>query len=505
MQQNRFSILGTMSILWLLLIFAVSALLATIKSGTQYFEIFSTAIAHVDIDLALRFDALSTLMFLMVSLLGVAIGHYAIRYLDGESRQGYFYKYLLSIILSVSLLVLSSNLIMFFAMWILTSYNLHKLLIYNKERPNALMAARKKQVISRFGDLSLLAGICLTYWHFGSSDFSTIFTSDVLISPENHGLMMNTIGLLLVVGALAKSAQFPFHFWLPDTMETPAPVSALMHAGVINAGGFLIIRLSPILQSSVFVHSVLIIVGSVTAVYGALCMVTQNNIKRKLAYSTISQMGMMMFACGIGAYALALFHIIAHSFYKANAFLATGKLIEESDQAGLKLTRVPPAMILCAIGIGFVAIWFGSLYQGGSYLALFTYGSVMFLGLVQNTSTSQGASYNKFNHSLKISGLLILAVSAYVLAEKLLSEFLFNTVPAVSDTGMVLSQNLATVYFGFGLFSLVFWFSAQIMDPRSSVSKAIYLHLWNGGYAGQVSSRLLANIFPKQHSTNVTN
>ena len=207
-------------------------------------------------------------MITMITLLGAIIGKYSLRYLNGERKQAYFYKYLFVTIISVSFLVLSNNLVMFFAMWLSSSLGLHKLLLYSPERKQAVAAAWKKFFVSRFGDLSLLIAIVLTYRTFNTFDFSELFqAANAVANNSPEARMLSIIGALFTLGAITKSAQFPFHFWLPETMETPAPISALMHAGIINAGGFLIIRLSPMLQHAELAHIILTIFGSVTAVF----------------------------------------------------------------------------------------------------------------------------------------------------------------------------------------------------------------------------------------------
>ena len=139
--------------------------------------------------------------------------------------------------------------------------------------------------------------------------------------------------LSLVCGAMLKSAQFPFHSWLPDTMETPTPVSALMHAGIINAGGFLIVRLSPLVTLSPLSLHILAVVGAFTAIFASLVMMTQASVKRMLAFSTIAQMGFMMLQCGVGAFSIAVLHIVAHSLYKAHAFLSSGSVVSISKSS----------------------------------------------------------------------------------------------------------------------------------------------------------------------------
>ncbi|SMF46799.1 proton-conducting transporter membrane subunit [Pseudobacteriovorax antillogorgiicola] len=501
MGKDRVSILGTLAMLWSLLLISTFMLVFTLHYGPSFIEVLGFKLASFDLSLTLRFDSLSSPIFLMVSILGVAIGHYGIRYLDGDSRQSFFYKHMLGLIVFVSLLILANNLLMLAIMWMLTSYSLNKLLRYYPERPNALLAARKRQVITRLGDLCLIIAVVMAYTNLGSSDLQDLFATANQKMTSEMALTGTTIGILLSFAALTMSAQLPFHLWLPETMETPTLISALMHAGVINAGGFLIIRFSPLLDGNQIAHGVLLISGAFTAVYGSLVMVTQNNIKKKLAFSTISQMGIMIFACGLGAYGMALFHIIAHSFYKAHAFLSTGHLIEEAKKSGLKLKVPSPLLSGAAISVGFVIIYAGSIYQDGNYIALFTYGAIMMLSLAQNVFTAPSVvSTGKL--LLAITTLMAAAIFAYAKLEEAMVIFLEGTVPSVVLTSEFILTQLSLVYLSFAMFAAGFWISGRLFDPRTPFWKRIYLHLWNAGYAGQISSRYLARFFPKDYSTN---
>jgi NAD(P)H-quinone oxidoreductase subunit 5 len=483
------------SVLWTLTVPAFSLLIAQSFSQARTLDVLSTVLAGVQVGVGLRFDILSTLLFFMITLLGAIIGQYSIRYLAGEKRQPYFFKHLLGIVLSASAMVLSSNLLMFFVMWLTVSYNLHKLLTYYNDRPAALLAAKKKIIISRIGDLAILSAIVLTYRLFGSFEFSEIFANAAAMSarPETQGVM-SAIGLLIVIGALTKSAQFPFHFWLPETMETPTPVSALMHAGVINAGGFLVIRMSPILENAAFSNMILAVVGAISAAFGALCMITQNDIKKKLAYSTISQMGMMMTACGLGVYSIALFHIFAHSFYKAYAFLSTGKLVEESKKVELPLTPASTFQILTVGALGVAAI-LGSLYVAdAAYLPVVAYGVLLALGFAQNLSAFNTHHPFKARITTAIAAVMACAVVAYGLIEYLLSVYVEQVVPTGMSPHLDHPVLITTSLIVYAIFFGTFWLSARLMNPDTETLRSLYMYLRNGGYLGIRSSALLARL-----------
>jgi NAD(P)H-quinone oxidoreductase subunit 5 len=334
---------------------SLAAIAAALLSGVLLvvygpLDVSVRLMARFPISLGIYFDSLAAIMLLLVSFVGHVIVRYATRYLDGEATQGRFMRWISFTLGAVLLLIIASNLVMFTTAWILTSFGLHQLLTHYPDRPAGLLAARKKFVISRLGDAMLFVALLLTYRAFGSFDYADIFASAQAMQADSSGSgMLSLIGLLYVFGAMTKSAQFPFHSWLPDTMETPTPVSAFMHAGIINAGGFLVIRLSPLIAQSHIALDALALVGALTAVFGSVVMLTQSSIKRSLAYSTIAQMGLMMLQCGLGAFSAALLHIVAHSLYKAHAFLNSGSVLQVSSKDRPVLGR--PTLYRSLVGL----------------------------------------------------------------------------------------------------------------------------------------------------------
>lgn len=279
------------------------------------------------VQLGVHFDTLSAVVLVLVAFLLGVVARFSTHYLDGDLAQGRFTKWLLLTGGSVLALVISGNLLQLVLAWIATSLSLHQLLVFYPHRPGAVLAARKKFLISRLGDLGLLVVLVLVYREFHTWRFSELFAAAGQLH-EAHGAGTSSatglIAILLVAAAMMKSAIFPFHSWLPDTMETPTPVSALMHAGIINAGGYLIIRLHPLVTLSPGALSTLALFGAFTALFGSLVMLTHASVKRSLAFSTVAQMGFMMLECGLGAFSLAVLHLVAHSLYKAHAFLTSG-------------------------------------------------------------------------------------------------------------------------------------------------------------------------------------
>ncbi|MBT8459539.1 MAG: oxidoreductase, partial [Boseongicola sp.] len=301
--------------------FAALSAIALISGGKDT----SPLIGFFGLGISARLDAVSVTMLLLVSFVGWVVVRYSATYMDGEDRQGPFTGWLCATLAAVMLLVISGNILQMGAAWIATSLFLHKLLLHYADRVAAQRAARKKWVTARLGDVALVVAAILLVATYGTGEIAIILaqaseTGATPISPW--------IAALLALAALLKSAQFPTHGWLTEVMETPTPVSALLHAGVINAGGFLLIRMSEVMLLSPAVLAILVIVGGFTALFGGLVMLTQPAVKTSLAWSTVGQMGFMILQCGLALFPLALLHIVAHSLYKAHAFLASGQAVE---------------------------------------------------------------------------------------------------------------------------------------------------------------------------------
>ncbi len=277
------------------------------------------------VGLSVRWDAVSIPMCLLVSFIGWVVLRYAATYLDGEARQGAFTGWLCAALASVLLLALAGNLAQLVAAWIATSVFLHKLLLFYPERLAARRAARKKFITARLGDAALIGAAILLSIDYGASDLATILSA---ARTGAGGALAVAAACCLALAALLKSAQFPSHGWLTEVMETPTPVSALLHAGVINAGGFLLIRFADVMLLAPGALAALAMIGGFTALFGGLVMLTQPTVKTSLAWSTVAQMGFMIFECGLAVFPLALLHILAHSLYKAHAFLASGGAVE---------------------------------------------------------------------------------------------------------------------------------------------------------------------------------
>ncbi|MBX9725372.1 MAG: hypothetical protein K2X81_28480, partial [Candidatus Obscuribacterales bacterium] len=281
-------------------------------------------------------DRLSGIMLVLITSVSAVIQVYSIRYMRGDAGYARFFSMLGYTTMVLLAMVTSGSLFMLVVWWQLVTWLLYLLLSHNYENGAAVRSAFKTFVILRLGDAALLCGVLLAYKCYGTLTFPTVFeraAADVQTLQLWAGgpaiSSVTAITLLLFAGAMAKSAQLPLHVWLPDTMDAPTPVSALMHAGIVNAGGFLINRLAPLYGLSPETLHIVFVVGLFTAVVGTTIMLTRSDVKTMLGFSTMGQMGFMIMECGLGAFALAIFHLIAHGIFKATLFLSAGSVIHK--------------------------------------------------------------------------------------------------------------------------------------------------------------------------------
>jgi NAD(P)H-quinone oxidoreductase subunit 5 len=450
------------------------------------------------------FDNLSAILLGLISFLAVVIVKYSKNYLDRDSNQGRFTKWLCLAIGSVMLLMISGNLLLLAIAWCSTSLCLHQLLVFYRDRPGSLLAARKKFIFSRIGDLCLLGVLILTYLQFHTWDIQEILDAARSLHHQGTASLNDTtawIAFLLVGAALLKSAQFPFHSWLPDTMETPTPVSALMHAGLINAGGFLIVRFSPLVSLNSGALVLLAILGGFTALFASLTMLTHASIKRSLAFSTVAQMGFMMLECGLGAFSLAILHLVAHSLYKAHAFLASGDLqaISRSKWIPTGRSKVHPWILILTLitssCLSFGVAWFVGISP--------FHDPRNFILIIILTISLSYLLWSYWNHGLNTMLLLggvglgalltVLYLGLHQLFETLLASASPDTFSSWSSHEVVIAMLILPLFIG----TLVL----QVQLPqweKTPLCSAIYVHARNGFYFTTLANRLVNAVWPLQ-------
>ena len=315
---------------------AIAVLAQLISDATPIrLELFSSPWPFLP-EVVLSVDRLAAVMMVLISGIGTLLYRYSTRYLQQDAAQPRFHTLLALCVTSLLVMVASADLITLVVCWQLLSWFL-ALLTHNHNHGPTAQSSFRIFLTLRLGDVAFLAGIALAYKLFGTLELAQLFevaaADDSLVDLRFATLSGTTaVALLIFVGAMCKSAQFPLHLWLPDSLFAPTPVSGLLHAGIINGGGFLLTRLAPLYSLSTPTLHVVFVVGLITTIVGTAAMLVQNDIKKALVYSTIGQMGFMIMECGVGAFSMAVFHLAAHGLFKATLFLNCGDVIRQARQ-----------------------------------------------------------------------------------------------------------------------------------------------------------------------------
>ncbi|MCC6966957.1 MAG: NADH-quinone oxidoreductase subunit L [Nitrospira sp.] len=294
---------------------------------------------NLDIHIGISIDRLTAVMLILVTTVSTLVHIYTIGYMHGEPGYARFFAYIALFTFSMLMLVMADNLLQLFVFWEAVGLCSYLLIGHWYERASACAAATKAFLVNRVGDFGFILGLFLVWYSFGSLDYATVFAQAGQLASKTTNLLgpfggtwdvsvMTMICLLLFIGAIGKSAQVPLHVWLPDAMEGPTPISALIHAAtMVTAGVFMVARLAPLYNLSPTAMTVVALVGALTMMLGATIALTQTDIKRVVAYSTMSQLGYMVMACGLGAYSAGMYHLLTHGAFKALLFLGCGSVI----------------------------------------------------------------------------------------------------------------------------------------------------------------------------------
>ncbi len=438
------------------------------------------------IDLSLYVDQLAVLLLLLVTGVSGIVHVYSSRYMVGDPRYNRFFAVIALFTFSMVLLVMSGNLLMLLVSWEVMGICSYLLISHAAQRPSACRAATKAFLVNAVADVGLSFGIILTFFTFGTLDIQTIlaqaesmqnYTINVLgwMGLDLQIYPVTLIPFFLFIGAMGKSAQMPFHVWLPLAMEAPTPVSALIHAAtMVNAGPFLLVRMSPLIVLSPFAMAFITLIGATTALFAGIVSLTQSDIKKILAYSTISQIGFMIMTCGLGAFVVAIFHLLAHGCYKAFFFLSTGnalRSVEPGHGHGPDTHPIPQGM--------------GPLYGGALFLA-FIPPFVLFSGPYEYLWGVTG--FASATIGFRIIGLLTVFVTAIYLFRSVTSLFVHGpkTYWPVSGlttlekhsirprfmNGSILSSLLLVTLFLGGVLSLFWSWFAGFLAPVVTLSSA---------------------------------
>jgi NADH-quinone oxidoreductase subunit L len=290
---------------------------------------------NIHFEVGFLIDNLSAMMMVVVTFVSLMVHIYTIGYMEEDPGYSRFFSYISLFTFSMLMLVMSNNFMQLFFGWEAVGLVSYLLIGFWFTRPTAIYANLKAFLVNRVGDFGFLLGIGMVLYYFGSLDYATVFQH----APELANIQVNLLGscswslmtvtcLLLFIGAMGKSAQVPLHVWLPDSMEGPTPISALIHAAtMVTAGIFMVARMSPLYELSTTALSTVMVIGAITALFMGFLGIIQNDIKRVVAYSTLSQLGYMTVALGASAYSVAIFHLMTHAFFKALLFLGAGSVI----------------------------------------------------------------------------------------------------------------------------------------------------------------------------------
>ena len=365
--------------------FSVWAFLEVVRNGpvsVPLYRLFQAGSLVVDLNLYI--DQLTVLLLLLVTGVSSVVHVFSSRYMIGDPRYNRFFAVIALFTFSMLMLVMSGNLLMLYVFWEVMGICSYLLISHWAQRRPAIQAATKAFIVNAIADVGLGFGIILTFATFGTLDIQTILSQAESLQDHTINVVgwmgleydihpITIIPFFLFMGAMGKSAQLPFHVWLPFAMEAPTPVSALIHAAtMVNAGPFLLIRLSPLIMLSPEAMIFIALVGGATALFAAMVSMVQSDIKKNLAYSTMSQIGFMIMSCGIGAFVAALFHLLAHGFLKAFLFLSTGNALQavhaNHHAESSRLTHSKPHLFLY-IGALVLAcippfVIFSSSYEG---------------------------------------------------------------------------------------------------------------------------------------------
>jgi len=432
-----------------------------IVSELEWFRLSDTLI----INLGFLLDNITVLMLFVVSLISALVHYFSIAYMKGDERYNRYFAYLGIFTFSMNGIVLTNNILMMYIFWELVGLSSYLLIGFWFEKKSAADAGKKAFLVNRIGDLGMFAGILILFLTYNTFSFDQIFAAiGAGKLPFNSDFWLSVTGILLFMGAIGKSAQFPLHVWLPDAMEGPTPVSALIHAAtMVAAGVYLTIRIFGLLTADAMMF--IAVIGMLSAFIPATIALTQNDIKKVLAYSTVSQLGYMVMALGVGAYKFAFFHLVTHAFFKACLFLGSGSVIHamhhEQDirnMGGLrkKLPLTYTTFLIASLAISGIPLTSGFLSKDGILASSFAFGSltgywifaiVGFLvalmtafymfRLIIITFHGEPRDHHKFEHAHESP--FVMAMPLAVLA--MLSIFIFYTPnPFSADQGWFFSK-----------------------------------------------------------------
>lgn len=475
---------------WLALLAALATALLLLTDVWLSLDWVQAGLRHNGGGLPLRVDTLSVAMAGLIAILGLVVTRFSSHYLHGEANHQRFQRWLSATLGSVAVTILSDHFLLLLAGWISTSLCLHQLLLFYRHRPRAQLAAHKKFLSSRVGELCLLTAFLLLYQQHDSFLISTVLAAYDQASAGS-AWQTQTAAVLIAVAALLKCAQLPLHGWLMQVMEAPTPVSALLHAGIINLGGFLLLLLAPVVEQSVGALWLLLVVAGITTLVASLSMMTRISVKVMLAWSTCAQMGFMLVECALGLYELALLHLLAHSIYKANAFLNAGNAVQ--DHLRVQLGRDPArqqrrqpvsyllALLAALLMLSAIVWWLPQEHHPAMLLML----AFATSGWLLEAGAARGLS------SLWLFAGGALLVSLYFIWQRVFVDLMPTPAVTIADdlTVWIWLITLLLVFFGA--------FVALRCLPQKRPTQLLFLYLYGGLYLDEWMTRLSMRLWPR--------
>ncbi|TNE85149.1 MAG: NADH-quinone oxidoreductase subunit L [Deltaproteobacteria bacterium] len=436
----------------------------------------------------LRVDGLTVAMMALVHLVALVITRFSTSYLDGDPHLVRYSRWLSATLAAVSTLVIADHLLVIAVAWTASSLCLHQLLVHF-DRPAAHVAAHMKFVVSRTADALFLGALWLVWQELHTLSLAG---AAVALGDADPGPLLQLAAVLVAGCVILKSAQLPFHGWLARVMEAPTPVSALLHAGIVNIGGFVLLRMAFLFAEAPAAQTLLVAVGTTTAVVAGLVMTTQTTIKAMLAWSTMAQMGFMLMQCGLGAWPLALLHLLGHSLYKAHAFLSSGSTVDQAralglakESGGATVGSWLGAAGLAVLGVTAVGWAFGA--NPVEEPALWSLSTVLSLALAP----------------LLLGGRRVFGLSALAGLSVATLYFGWHAVfAAMLPPGHTDAVRVGIVIVGFASgFALQAWMHGA---PESALTRALYPRLAAGLYLDPLVTRLTRQLWPSPRRPSAT-
>ena len=437
--------------------------------------------------LSVLLDAVSVILLSLTSVLAWVILRFSATHLQGEEGEGRFTFWVCFTLAGIALLVTSGSLVQLGLGWVLTAIGVNRLLIFYPHRSGAQRAARKKIIVARGADMALAVGLLLLYMTYGETDIAAINDA------ARSGFIPTAAvfaAAFMAIAAVLQSALLPTHGWLTEAMEAPTPVSALLHAGVVSAGGFLLIRFADVMLGAPIILAILVIVGGFSALVGSVVMLTQASVKNALAWSTVSQMGFMVLQCGLGLFPLALLHIVAHALYKAHAFLIAaeaGHVIRAARKLGPvarpSVRNVAQAMGIAITIYALVGLPLGLVEKSPQAVAL---GAILVLGV--GYLVAQGlADAAPRELGMATARASVVFAASYFAFQWIAQKLTAGTLPPTPQAGPLEWMLIILTLLSFAAVAVL-----QALLPRWSkhpVVRGLRVHVTNGFYLNALSDR----------------